>query len=101
MTVRVREKKETNELWILHCRLSTQEPAKENGVSDRVRVGTKKDTMVAKLEERTHGTGQWQERKQRAGEKWQGRNQSMLDVWQDRLNCSVVSKRRQHKFVRH
>ena len=45
-----------NELWILRCRLKTKEQAKEHEVLEGVRVGTNKDTTVAKMEEEQ---GQW------------------------------------------
>ena len=47
--VKVREKKEINELETLHCRPSTKDLAKDNGVMERFRVGTKKGTRVAKM----------------------------------------------------
>ena len=40
MTVKVREKKEIKESWTSHCKLFTKGLAKENGVLERVRVGT-------------------------------------------------------------
>ena len=41
---------------ILRCRPSTKEPAKENGVLERVRVGMRKDTKVATVARGgTHG----------------------------------------------
>ena len=43
---------------------------------------------------------QWQERRQRAGERWQRRNEDMLDVRQDRTHCSLVQERKQQEFVR-
>ena len=58
---------------------------KGNGVLERVRVGTKKDTNVAKMAkmqtrgERTHGRRT--ERKHGVREKVKGRKQSMLDLW--------------------
>ena len=38
---------------------------------------------------------QWQERRQRAGERWQRRNEDMLGVRQDRTHCSLVQERKQ------
>ena len=80
MTVKVSEKKETNELWILRCRLSTKELAKKNGVLERVRARTKKDTKVAKM----GGKNPWPKGSARTEAKgkrkrWQGRNQCMMD----------------------
>ena len=56
---------------------------------------------AAKIEERTHGKGQRQERQQEAGERWQGRRPNFLDVWKIRTRCSLVPTRRQQDFVCH
>ena len=60
MIVKVRENRGVNKSWTLHCRLFRKGLAKENGVSERVRIGTKKGTMVAKVartEVRIHDKG--------------------------------------------
>ena len=49
MTRKVREKKRIDESSISYYRLFTKGPAKENGVSEMVRIGTEKGTMVTKL----------------------------------------------------
>ena len=43
------EKKGTSESFTSRCKTSTEEQAKKNRVSERVRVGLKKDTKVAKV----------------------------------------------------
>ena len=48
MTVKVREEKEIKESWTSRCELFTKGMAKENGVLERVRVGTERCTMVAR-----------------------------------------------------
>ena len=64
-----------------------KEQEKENDVLERVRVGMKNDTEVAKVakmqlrEERTCGRTAVAKRKQRPRETSKGRNQSMLDLW--------------------
>ena len=58
--MKVREKRRIKKSWTLHCRLFRKGLAKDNGVSERVRIGTKKGTMVAKVartEVRIHDKG--------------------------------------------
>ena len=92
--VKVREKKGIKESWTSHCKLSTEELAKENGVLESARVGTEKGTMVtkvAKMQERTRGKRAAARKAARAREGWQGKN--LLDMWKSRTHCSVVSKK--------
>ena len=52
---KARAKKEIRESWILRCRLSTKEQAKENMDSAKVEIGMRTAAKVERMEERTRG----------------------------------------------
>ena len=95
--VKVRGKK-NREPRVTSC--LQRELAKENGVSKRVRIGTEKGTMVAKVaktEEKIHrqkGSGKQGSKGQDKGGRGGREEGRTCRTWNSRTHSSVVSERR-------